>query len=138
MAKYISTIGIDFGVKPVNINGQSVRVNFWDLAGGDEYFEIRNEFYKDAQGALLVFDVSDRKSFEVLDKWISEAQKHQAKGLALVVCANKTDGKRSVSEAEGKKWAAANSASYFETSAKEGDNINKMFDSLFQKVCTGK
>ena len=53
---YQTTIGIDFGVKPVKLGGQSVRVNFWDLAGGDEYFEIRNEFYKDAQGGVMTWD----------------------------------------------------------------------------------
>ena len=50
VSKYISTIGVDFGVKPVKVAGQSVRVNFFDCAGGAEYFEIRNEFYKDASG----------------------------------------------------------------------------------------
>lgn len=50
MSKYISTIGIDYGVKPVTINGQSVRINFWDLSGHPDFFEIRNEFYKDSQG----------------------------------------------------------------------------------------
>ena len=63
VSKYISTIGVDFGVKPVKLGGQSVRVNFWDLAGGDEYFEIRNEFYKDCNCALLVYDVNERASF---------------------------------------------------------------------------
>ena len=52
MEKYISTIGVDYGVKPVKILGQSVRINFWDLSGHEEFFEIRNEFYKDAQGVL--------------------------------------------------------------------------------------
>mmetsp|Transcript_43194 Transcript_43194/g.115551 ORF Transcript_43194/g.115551 Transcript_43194/m.115551 type:complete len:94 (-) Transcript_43194:1107-1388(-) len=51
IAKYISTIGVDFGVKSVAMENQQMKVNFWDLAGGQEYFEVRNEFYKDAQGA---------------------------------------------------------------------------------------
>lgn len=50
VSKYISTIGIDYGVKPVTVNGESVRVNFWDLSGHPDFFEIRNEFYKDSQG----------------------------------------------------------------------------------------
>ena len=49
MTKHVATIGIDYGVKPVNVGGQMVRVNFWDMAGGEEYYEIRNEFYRDAQ-----------------------------------------------------------------------------------------
>ena len=50
VSKYISTIGIDYGVKPVSVNGESVRINFWDLSGHPDFFEIRNEFYKDSQG----------------------------------------------------------------------------------------
>lgn len=50
VSKYISTIGIDYGVKPVTVNGESARINFWDLSGHPDFFEIRNEFYKDSQG----------------------------------------------------------------------------------------
>ncbi len=55
-----------------------VRVNLWDLAGPDEYYEVRNEFYKDAQGALLVYDVTNRASFEMLELWLDEAKRHGA------------------------------------------------------------
>jgi GTPase SAR1 family protein len=65
VSKYISTIGIDYGVKPTKIKGRDVRVNFWDMSGSEAFFEVRNEFYKDASGALLVYDVSNKKSFEV-------------------------------------------------------------------------
>lgn len=60
VSKYISTIGIDYGVKAVTVNGKSVRINFWDLSGHPDFFEIRNEFYKDSQGVrtvLIVFKV---------------------------------------------------------------------------------
>lgn len=135
MSKHVSTIGIDFGVKPVAVQGQNVRVNFWDLAGGDEYLEIRNEFYRDTQGAILVFDVTNRESFDSLDHWLKEAADAGAKSPPLAVCANKTDlGRRSVSEAEGKKWASAHKALYFETSAKDGEGVQRMFESLFSKV----
>lgn len=53
VSKYISTIGIDYGVKPVTVNGEPVRINFWDLSGHPDFFEIRNEFYKDSQGVSL-------------------------------------------------------------------------------------
>ena len=74
VSKYISTIGIDYGVKPTKINGRDVRVNFWDMSGNPEFFEVRNEFYKDASGGLLVYDVSNRKSFESLQEWVVEAK----------------------------------------------------------------
>merc|ERR1712187_842579 len=103
VSKHVSTIGVDFGVKPVVVQGQNVRVNFWDLAGGDEYFEIRNEFYKDAQGAIVVFDVGDRASFDALDRWLREANNQGANNLVLAICAKKCDSKqRLVTEVEGK------------------------------------
>jgi len=54
VSKYISTIGVDYGVKGIALAGEEVKVNFWDLAGSKEYLEVRNEFYKDTQGCLLV------------------------------------------------------------------------------------
>lgn len=130
--KYISTIGIDYGVKKVTADGQEVRVNFWDLAGAPEYVEIRNEFYKDAQCAILVYDVTDIRSFQVLEEFLKESARFGAKDLIVAVCANKVDlGKRQVSESDGRKWATAKGFGYFETSANTGQNVNAMFDQLF-------
>jgi small GTP-binding protein len=119
----------------VTVGSQAVRVNFFDMAGGEQYREIRAEFYRDAQGVLLVFDVTRRPSFEALDSWIVEAEANGLQQPATVLCANKCDGaKRAVTEAEGKKWAGSHSMRYFETSAKEGDNVKLMFETLFQQA----
>lgn len=113
-----------------------VRVNFWDLSGHDEFFEIRNEFFKDTQGILLVYDASSRESFEDLDKWLAESTKYGAnsKEIPTVLCCNKIDKKRLISEDEGRKYANARGLTYFETSAATGSNVNEMFDYLFQSV----
>ena len=111
--KYVATIGIDFGVKPVNLEGTGAcRVNFFDFAGGTEYFEIRNEFYKDTQGAMLVFDVASKASLEALSKWLKEADEFGMKagkgGTAMVLVGNKIDNtKREVSDVEARKWAGS-------------------------------
>lgn len=134
--KYITTIGIDYGVKRTTVDARECRVNFWDMAGGSEFLEIRNEFYKDAQGSILVYDVSDAQSFAHLELWLREAQKYGAKDLVYVVCANKVDvGKqRVVTEAEGRKWASGKGFAYFETSASSGQGIIAMFEQLFTDV----
>lgn len=135
VAKYVATIGVDYGVKPIKIRGTEVRVNFWDLAGGEEYAEIRNEFYKDAQGGLLVFDVGARGSFDALDAWWKEACALGAGEARYVLCGNKTDAdKRAVSAEEGARFAAQHGWQYFETSAKEGDGVTEMFHALFAQV----
>ena len=135
VSRYISTIGIDFGVKPVVVAaGNSVRVNFWDLSGHPEFFEVRNEFYKDTQGAILVFDVTSRSSFEALDTWLREAEKFGGGKVPLVVCANKVDKRRQVTEAEGRAWASARGFPYYETSAQSGANVSAVFEGLFESV----
>merc|ERR1712217_478648 len=74
--KYITTIGIDYGVKPVKIMGHDLKVNFFDTSGGDEFKDIRVEFYSNTSGVLLVYDVTNRKSFMDLDNWLEEANRH--------------------------------------------------------------
>ena len=134
--RYISTIGVDFGVKPVQIYDYQVKVNFWDLSGHPEFFEVRNEFYKDTQGAMLVYDISNRKSFEALNMWLKEAAKFagSTSGIVFVVCGNKSDKKRVVPEAEGRQWADQHGFRFFETSAKSGENVGEMFEFLFTAV----
>ena len=88
--KYIATIGVDYGVKPVTIAGKQVRVNFWDLSGREEFFDVRNEFYKDTQGALLVFDVANRESFESLGSWLAEAKKFGLGAKMALIWAKKS------------------------------------------------
>jgi len=137
VSKYIATIGVDYGVKPVVVEGMEVRVNFWDLSGHPEFFEVRNEFYKDAQGLLLVFDVSSRESFEECDAWMAEAGKYGAVPgplLPVVLVANKTDKKRVVGADEGQAYAQSRGLTYWETSASSGLNVEDMFDSLFAAV----
>lgn len=136
VTKYITTIGVDYGVKPVQVDGSEVRVNFWDLSGQPEFFEIRNEFYKDTQGVMLVYDVSSRESFEEVDAWLSEAAKFGAspRDITFVLCGNKTDKKRVVSEDEGRQFAQNRGMVYFETSASNGQNVPEMFDYLFTTI----
>jgi DnaJ family protein C protein 27 len=135
VAKYIATIGIDYGVKRCVVDGRECRVNFWDMAGGGEYLDIRSEFYRDAQGAMLVYDVTNPRSFALLEQWVKESQKYGAKDLVTVVCANKVDlGRRVVSEAEGRRWATSKGFGYFETSASTGQNVQAMFEQLFNDV----
>lgn len=134
--KYIATIGVDYGVKPVQLEGNDVRVNFWDFSGHSEFFEIRNEFYKDAQGCILVYDVTSWDSFNDCDAWLAEAAKFGANPgeMPIALCANKIDKKRVVSEDEGRNFAMSRGLHYFELSACSGQNVVEMFEFLFSTV----
>ena len=132
--RYISTIGIDYGVKKLDILNHKVCINFFDLSGNDEYKMIRQEFYKDASGAILVFDVDNRDSYISLVHSVEEMQRYGDKSRPTkgVVCANKCESKsREVKEAEAKKWAQQRGYEYFETSASDGKNVQEAFESLF-------
>jgi DnaJ homolog subfamily C member 27 len=138
--KYISTIGVDYGVKKVTVDGRLVKVNFWDLAGHPEFFEVRNEFYKDTQGAILVFDITSKRSFEALEMWHKEFTRYSGgKKSVVFVVGNKTDlgGKsRVINESEAKAWAVSHGFKYYETSAANGDGVKDMFNALFGEVLT--
>ena len=70
--KYLQTIGIDYGVTKVNVKDRDVKLNIFDMSGHLLFHEVRNEFYKDTQGAILVFDVTDKASFDALEDWLVE------------------------------------------------------------------
>lgn len=131
--KHISTIGVDYGVKKVELNGAPVKIQFWDLAGKPEFLEVRNEFYADTQVLLLVFSVADKNSpLTALSAFLEEARKFNVGDPVLVVCANKTDESRVVSEQEGRGWAEAKKALYFETSAKSGNGVSEAFEKMIE------
>ncbi|CAE7770354.1 dnajc27 [Symbiodinium pilosum] len=145
--KYIPTIGIDYGVKPVRVLGHELKVNFFDTSGGDEFREIRTEFYSMGQSnaVLLVFDVTNRKSFTDLPAWLEEASRHHcslsradktAQGPpAVALCANKVDlGRRVVTRAEGEEFATSHGMRYFETSAATGDAVTDAMTFLFEQA----
>lgn len=102
VARYISTIGVDYGVKPVALGGREVRVNFFDLAGLDVYKDIRVEFFKDCHGAALIFSLADRPSFEHLDAWWKEAQEKGCAAHAWVLVGNKVREVEGGREREGR------------------------------------
>eukprot|EP00617_Octactis_speculum_P022658 CAMPEP_0185757682 /NCGR_PEP_ID=MMETSP1174-20130828/16164_1 /TAXON_ID=35687 /ORGANISM="Dictyocha speculum, Strain CCMP1381" /LENGTH=109 /DNA_ID=CAMNT_0028437173 /DNA_START=105 /DNA_END=431 /DNA_ORIENTATION=+ len=106
-----------------------LKVNFWDASGHPDYLEIRNEFYKDTEGLLLVYDVTDSNSFDELDDRMKEARTFGVRStIPVAVCANKVDLSREVSEPEGLSWANGKGYRYFETSAAAGANVNEVFE----------
>ena len=135
--RYISTIGIDYGVKKMNLDGTNISINFFDLSGNDDYKLIREEFYEDSEGVLMVYDVDNRDSYVNLVHWESEMRQNgiDPSQVSVVVCANKVDGRgREVSTAEGQKWCKMRGYTYFETSANNGHNVTESFETLFMKV----
>ncbi|XP_063298057.1 dnaJ homolog subfamily C member 27 isoform X2 [Pelobates fuscus] len=139
--KYQTTIGIDYGVTKVQMKEREIKVNIFDMAGHPFFYEVRNEFYKDTQGVILVYDVCLKESFESLDAWLAEMKQElgsqgNIENVVFVVCANKIDCSkhRCVDESEGRLWAESRGFLYFETSAQSGEGINEMFQSFYSSI----
>jgi DnaJ family protein C protein 27 len=96
VSKYLSTIGIDYGVPKVQVRDREIKVNIFDMAGYPFFFEVRNECYKDTQGVILVYDVGQKDAFDALDSWLTEKKQElgphgNVDNIVFVVCANMID-----------------------------------------------
>lgn len=137
--KYIPTVGIDYGSTAVEVDGRKVSVHFFDTSGSPLFEEVRSEFYRDMQGILMAYDVTDRSSFIALDAWLAELRHNLGPmdewSVAVIVCGTRTDtggtGGRQVSEADGKGWADKHKFSHILTSAALGNGITQAFHTLF-------
>jgi len=127
---FISTIGIDFNIKRIKVNNKNIKLQLWDTAGQERFKSITVGYFRGSQGALVVYDVSDRKSFENVVNWIKDLKEHGNKSMDLFLIANKIDLDRVVSTEEGKNLAKNYNIPYFECSAKSGDNIDNIFESI--------
>ncbi|KAL3795875.1 hypothetical protein HJC23_002146 [Cyclotella cryptica] len=142
-SSYIPTIGVDYGVKAVtkdtdDMSSLSIKIDFFDLSGDPNYRDVRNEFYKDVDGLVLMYDVTEKTSFEALPSWLVEARKFGvwSSNTTLVVVGNKIDQyPRVITEQEGTAFAAENNAAYFETSAKSGASVDDVFDYMLRETC---
>lgn len=132
----IMTIGVDFQTVNVKSGGLSFKLTVWDLAGQERFASFRENFYRGARAVAMVFDVTDRQSFENLPRWLQEAKMVVDHNRFLVI-GNKIDmPKRVVEAGEGKQYAASISAVYLETSAKTGDGVARLFELLARAAHT--
>ncbi|GFE54080.1 GTP-binding protein yptV4 [Babesia ovis] len=122
------TIGVEFGTRLINVKGDSIKLQIWDTAGQESFRSITRSYYRGAAGALLVFDISRRSTFEHLTKWLEEVKDHGSPTMTIVLIGNKTDvSKREVEYYEGKAFADENNLIYMETSAKGDYNVEEAF-----------
>lgn len=133
---YQPTIGVDFRFRKLQIGEERVRLQVWDTAGQEKYFTITKTFYKNTHCVVIVFDLTDKKTFsDVENIWIQEIKKNCDENVELMLIGNKSDApEREVQEQEARAYAEKNKMIYYETSAKEGTNVEKAFVELATKV----
>jgi Ras-related protein Rab-2A len=120
------TIGVDFGAKTIDIDNKTVKLQIWDTAGQESFRSITRSFYRDSGLVLLVYDVSDRTSFEALRKWLEDI-KDMANSPQIILVGNKSDLKRAITTDEGKRFADLNSMLFIETCAREDSGVDDAF-----------
>ena len=135
-AKSKATVGVEFGVKNFKIENNIVKVQIWDTAGEERYRSITNAYYKGAKGSLLFYDITNKKSFENVEKWISDLKANADEDISMILLGNKTDleDKRVVTTEEGKNKAEFYNLTFMETSALNGNNIQEAFNELIMDV----
>lgn len=123
------TIGVEFGARVVKIGGEDVKLQIWDTAGQESFRSITRSYYRGAAGALLVYDITRRETFDHLLVWLEDARQHSSQNMVIILCGNKADleHKRAVSRKEGERFAAEHGLLFLETSAKTAENVEEAF-----------
>lgn len=129
---FISTVGIDFRNKVVDVDGTKVKLQIWDTAGQERFRSITRAYYRDAQALLLLYDITNRSSFENIRAWIAEIHEYAQEDVVIVLLGNKADmtNERVVKTDEGERLAKDYGIVFMETSAKTGLNVELAFTAV--------
>ncbi|PRW58406.1 Rab8 -family small GTPase [Chlorella sorokiniana] len=136
-SSFITTIGIDFKIKKVLIDGKWVKLQIWDTAGQERFRTITSAYYRGAMGILLVYDVTDEASFNNIRNWMKNIEQHASDNVVKVLVGNKSDmdeSKRAVPYSRGQALADEFKMQFFETSAKANTNVDETFQSVARDI----
>jgi len=134
-----ATIGVDFKVKTVKVNGDKVKLAIWDTAGQERFRTLTPSYYRGGQGVIVVYDVTNRESFTKIENWLTELETYSTnQDLVKMLVGNKCDleshGERAVSKEEGLKTARKHQMMFIEASAKTREGVACAFEELVEKI----
>jgi small GTP-binding protein len=131
-----STIGVEFATRSVQVDGKTIKSQIWDTAGQERYRAITSAYYRGAVGALLVYDISKKGTFDNVERWLKELKDHADANIVIMLVGNKCDLKhlRAVSTEEGSSFSAAHNLSFIETSALDATNVESAFRSILSEI----
>jgi len=133
---YISTIGVDFKIRTLEIDGKTVKLQIWDTAGQERFRTITSSYYRGAHGIIVVYDVTDKVSFNNVKQWLGEIERYACQSVNKLLVGNKADliEKKVVDFNEAKEFAESLSISFLETSAKSAQNVEEAFLTMTRQI----
>lgn len=131
-----STIGVEFATKCIPVDGKTIKAQIWDTAGQERYRAITSAYYRGAVGALLVYDISKRISFDNVSRWLKELRDHADKNIVIMLVGNKKDLRhmREVQTDEAKDFCKEHRLFFIETSALQGSNVPAAFETILKEI----
>ncbi|KAI8978976.1 GTP-binding protein ypt2 [Pilobolus umbonatus] len=133
---FITTIGIDFKIRTIELDGKRIKLQIWDTAGQERFRTITTAYYRGAMGILLVYDTTDERSFNNVRNWFANIEQHASEGVNKILIGNKCDmeGKRVISTEQGKALADELGIRFIETSAKANVGVEDAFFDLARDI----
>ena len=134
---YLSTIGVDFKIKTIQIDNKTVKLQIWDTAGQERFKSIITSYYRGSHGLLLVYDVTSEKSFNNLDTWLNEIKSNiKDRQITKILIGNKCENvkNREVQFSDAEEFALKNNLTYLETSAKTAENVTLAFEHIIKQL----
>ena len=135
---FFNTIGVDFKMKTIQMQDKEVKLQIWDTAGQERFRTITCNYYRGAHGVVIVYDITDRDSFESVKNWMVEIDKYAQENVNKLLIGNKCDltSKRQVAHEEGAELAKQLRIEFLETSAKEVTNVENLFKNMAESILT--
>jgi small GTP-binding protein len=130
----LHTIGVDFLSKDILVRGSVYQLEIWDTAGQEQFRAITESYFRDAAGAIIVYDVNDQTTFESVPEWFASLRRRTGTGVPVILVGNKDDLPHTVDEARAMHWADEHDIPHFFASAKDGTNIDAIFNELAQRM----
>ncbi|AAZ12860.1 Ras-related protein Rab1A [Trypanosoma equiperdum] len=133
---YISTIGVDFKIRTLDIDGKVIKLQIWDTAGQERFRTITSSYYRGAHGIIIVYDTTDMESFNNVKTWLSEIDKFASENVNKLLVGNKCDlvTKKAVDTQMAQEFADSLGIPFLETSAKESSNVETAFIEMAKNI----
>ena len=133
---YLTTVGMDFQDKIIEIEDKKIRLQIWDTAGQDRFRNVTKSYFQSAKGLIIVYEISDKESFEKINFWMEHIKNNAPEDAKIILVGNKEDltSERQVSIEDGENKAKNYNIKFFEACAKDGTNVKELFYYLANEI----